>query len=170
MIFQGNRPPQLSGNDGVSFIEEEDDRWMRYALMLAHAAEAADEVPVGAVIVYENQVVAEGFNQPIGCCDPSAHAEINAIRQAAVQFNNYRFPTGTRLYVTLEPCAMCAGAIIQARIDQVVFGAKDFKAGAAGSLFQILQDPRLNHRVVLVGGVLEGPCADVLRQFFKRRR
>ncbi len=142
---------------------------MRRALMLAQHAEQAGEVPVGAVVVLNSEVIGEGWNQPIVTHDPSAHAEMVALRAAARQIKNYRL-TGATLYVTLEPCAMCAGAIVHARIARVVYGAADPKAGAAGSVFSLLGSDRLNHRAETVGGVLAEECSEVLRQFFQARR
>jgi len=147
-----------------------DEDFMRLALALARAAEAAGEVPVGAVVVdAAGQCIGRGYNRPIGACDPTAHAEIVALREAAARAGNYRLP-GTTLYVTLEPCAMCAGAIIHARVARVVYGAADPKGGAAGSVFDILPGERLNHRVELHGGVLSKECAGLLQDFFRRRR
>lgn len=146
-----------------------DEQWMKHALSLADHAEAADEVPVGCVIVRDNEVIGEGWNAPISLHDPTAHAEIAAMRAAAARISNYRL-TGATLYVTLEPCSMCAGAIIHARIGRVVFGAADPKTGAAGSVFQILGTTRLNHQVSVTGGVMAEECGDRLRQFFRSRR
>ncbi len=143
---------------------------MRRALALARRAEAAGEVPVGALVVAADQVIGEGWNRPIGASDPTAHAEVVALRAAASALENYRLP-GTTLYVTLEPCAMCAGAIIHARIDRVVFGASDPRAGAAGSVHDLLpSDERFNHRTACEGGVLADECAQLLRDFFRARR
>jgi tRNA(adenine34) deaminase len=142
---------------------------MRRALELADRAEAEGEVPVGAVLVRAGEVLGEGWNRPVGARDPTAHAEIEALRAAARAAANYRLP-GTVLYVTLEPCAMCAGAIIHARVDRVVFGAKDPKGGAAGSVFDLLGTDRLNHRVQVVGGVLGEAASRRLQDFFRRRR
>lgn len=142
---------------------------MQRALDLARQAEAAGEVPVGAVVVLNNECIGEGWNRPIGERDPSAHAEILALRAAAKHAGNYRLP-GACLYVTLEPCVMCAGAVIQARIGRVVFGVRDPKAGAAGSVFDILNTDRLNHRAELRAGVMEADCAALLQSFFKARR
>ncbi len=143
---------------------------MRQALALAREAEAAGEVPVGAVVVDAGgRCIGRGHNHPIGACDPTAHAEILALREAAARAGNYRLP-GTTLYVTLEPCAMCAGAIIHARVARVVYGAADPKGGAAGSVFDILPGERLNHRVELRGGVLSNDSAGLLQDFFRRRR
>lgn len=143
---------------------------MRRALELAAIGEQAGEVPVGAVLVKDGEILGEGWNQPIGSNDPSAHAEIVALRDAAARLNNYRL-TGTTLYVTLEPCPMCAGAIIHARVACVVYGTRDPKGGAAGSVFDLLpSDHRFNHRVEVEGGVLAEQCAEQLRAFFRTRR
>lgn len=142
---------------------------MDRALELAHRAEKQGEVPVGAVVVLNDECIGEGWNRPIASHDPSAHAEIVALRTAALSLGNYRLP-GATLYVTLEPCVMCAGAIIQARVARVVFGARDPKGGAAGSVFDVLNTDRLNHRIELESGVLETECGDVLRSFFQYRR
>ena len=148
----------------------DDLRFMQQALRLAKSAEQAGEVPVGAVVVSDGEVVGEGWNQPIRQYDPTAHAEIMALRDAGRRLTNYRLP-GTTLYVTLEPCAMCAGAIIHARINRVVFGASDPKGGAAGSVFDLLpSDQRFNHRVEVMGGVMAEECGDLLRAFFRSRR
>ncbi len=147
----------------------DDAHWMHHALSLAAHAEAAGEVPVGSVIVRDGEVLGQGWNAPISLHDPTAHAEIAALRAAAAREGNYRL-TGATLYVTLEPCCMCAGAIIHARIGRVVFGAADPKTGAAGSVFEILGTDRLNHRVTVTGGVLEQECAESLRSFFRSRR
>ena len=143
---------------------------MRRALDLARRAEQAGEVPVGALVVGSGQVIGEGWNRPIGTHDPTAHAEVVALRDAASALENYRLP-GTTLYVTLEPCTMCAGAIIHARIDRVVFAATDPRAGAAGSVFDLLpSDDRFNHSTACEGGVLAGESAEMLRAFFRQRR
>jgi tRNA(adenine34) deaminase len=142
---------------------------MRRALGLAERAEAAGEVPVGAVLVRDGEVVGEGWNRPIGAHDPTAHAEVEALRDAGRRLANYRLP-GTALYVTLEPCAMCAGAILHARVARVVFGARDPKGGAAGSVFDLLGTDRLNHRVEVVSGVLAEACGQRLQAFFQSRR
>ena len=149
---------------------EADRAWMRRALELARHAEASDgEVPVGALIVLEGEVVGEGWNRNITLDDPTAHAEVQALRDAGRRRGNYRLP-GATLYVTLEPCAMCAGAIVHARIARVVYGASDLKTGAAGSVFDVLQHERHNHRVDATRGVLADECGDLLRQFFRSRR
>lgn len=146
-----------------------DAYWMQHALLLAEQAGRADEVPVGAVLVMNNQIIGQGFNQSIGSKDPSAHAEILALRQGAAHINNYRL-LDTTLYVTLEPCAMCAGAIVHARIKRLVFAAKDPKTGAAGSIMNLVQDSRLNHQVSVESGILAEPCSKLLQDFFKIRR
>lgn len=146
-----------------------DNDWMQKALAQAREAEAAGEVPVGAVLVRHDAFVAQGWNRPISTNDPCAHAEILAIRAAAARLNNYRLPDCT-LYVTLEPCTMCAGAIIQARLERVVYGASDPKTGAAGSVFEILGTRKLNHDVEVAGGVLADECGSLLSDFFKDRR
>lgn len=142
---------------------------MEYALTLARTAGQRDEVPVGAVLVQDAEVLGEGFNSPISLDDPTAHAEIIAIRQAAHRRGNYRLP-GSTLYATLEPCPMCAGAILYARIERVVFGAFDDKAGAAGSVVDLLTTRRFNHHCLVAGGVLREPCARLLGDFFAARR
>ncbi len=142
---------------------------MRLALDLARRAEAAGEVPVGAVIVKDGTVVAEGWNRPIGSNDPTAHAEIVALRAAGQALGTYRL-TGTTLYVTLEPCAMCASAMVHARVQRLVYAATDPRAGAAGSVFDIVRHPALNHRLECTGGVLAGDCSALLRSFFLARR
>ncbi len=146
-----------------------DERFMRMALSEARSAADAGDVPIGAVICREGAVIARAHNQKEHLRDPTAHAEILAITQAAAAMDAWRL-AGTRLYVTLEPCAMCAGAIVQARIDTVVFGAPDPKAGAAGSLMNLLADERLNHQPTVVPGVLADECKAVLTEFFKRLR
>jgi tRNA(adenine34) deaminase len=142
---------------------------MTRAIELAREAEAAGEVPVGALIVRDGAVVAEGWNRPIGTCDPTAHAEMVALRAAGGSLGTYRL-TGTTLYVTLEPCAMCAAAMVHARVARVVYGAADPRAGAAGSVFDIVRHPALNHRLEVDGGVLSEECGSMLRAFFLARR
>ena len=142
---------------------------MDQALACARHAAAEGEVPVGAVLVHEGVVLASGHNRPIQDHDPSAHAEMVVLRQAAGRVGNYRLP-GTTLYVTLEPCAMCAGAIIHARVTRLVFGASDPKAGAVHSVYDLIAQPRLNHRVAWRGGVRGSECAELLRDFFRSRR
>lgn len=148
---------------------EIDVRFMRRALDLARHAEQAGEVPVGALVVLNDEVIGEGWNQPIVSHDPTAHAEMVAMRSAAARMKNYRL-TGATLYVTLEPCAMCAGAMVHARIARVVYGAADPKAGAAGSVFNLLESTVLNHRAQVTGGVLADECGELLRKFFEARR
>ncbi|MCW8934559.1 MAG: tRNA adenosine(34) deaminase TadA [Gammaproteobacteria bacterium] len=143
--------------------------WMQRAIQLAQQAANEDEVPVGAVIVKDNQLIAEGWNQPIQSHDPSAHAEIMAIRNAGQVLNNYRL-VDTTMYVTLEPCSMCVGAIIHARVQRLVFGAADLKTGATGSAINLLHDPIHNHKVSLTSGVLEEECRLLLQNFFKLKR
>lgn len=143
--------------------------WMRRALVLAAQGEALGEVPVGAVIVRAGQILGEGFNQPITTCDPSAHAEIVALRAAAQQEQNYRLP-GATLYVTLEPCTMCVGALVHARIERLVYGTLEPKAGAVQSQSQLLASPYYNHQVQHQGGVLADECQHQLRYFFQQRR
>ena len=146
-----------------------DQGYMRAALELARAAESAGEVPVGAVVVRGGEIVGRGYNAPILRHDPSAHAEMAALRDAAQRLGNYRLP-GCELFVTLEPCAMCAGAILHARIARVVYGARDPKTGAAGSVIDLFAEGRLNHHAVVQGGLLEAECSAMLSQFFARRR
>ena len=147
----------------------DDLRFMRRALALAQEAERQGEVPVGAVVVFEGEIVGEGFNAPISEHDPTAHAEIRALRAAARQLGNYRLP-GTTLYVTLEPCVMCAGAMIHARIQRLVYGARDPRTGAAGSVFHIADSEKHNHRLSITGGVLAEESAELLQSFFRARR
>ena len=147
----------------------QDEVWMLHAQRLADRAEAQGEVPVGAVLVKDNKLIAEGWNQPISHHDPSAHAEIMALRAAGKILENYRLPD-TTLYVTLEPCTMCAGAMIHARVGRVVFGAFDPKTGAAGSVYNTLQDEKNLHKLAVQGGVLAEQCSEQLRAFFRRRR
>lgn len=147
----------------------QDETWMRYALGLAQKAELAGEVPVGAVVVANDTVIGEGWNTPISDHDPTAHAELKAIRMAATQRENYRVIDAT-LYVTLEPCPMCAGALVHSRISRLVFGAYDDKTGAAGSVMQLCRHDALNHQLEVTGGVLALECATTISDFFKRRR
>lgn len=142
---------------------------MRCALALAAQAEQRGEVPVGAVLVSKGEIVGEGFNQPIASCDPTAHAEVMALRDAATRTGNYRLPD-TTLYVTIEPCAMCAGALVHARVSRVVFGAPEPKAGVAVSQLQLFDAPHFNHRVQYEGGVLAEECSAMMSAFFKKRR
>ena len=148
---------------------EEDVMWMRHALTLADKAESIGEVPVGACVVLNGELIGEGFNTPITDNDPSAHAELRAVKEAAAAVQNYRLIDAT-LYVTLEPCSMCAGMLVHARVKRVVFGAKDAKTGAAGSVMNLLQHPALNHQLEIVSGVLAEECASKLSDFFRKRR
>lgn len=155
---------QDQSHDGI-----QDAVWMRLALDQAQNAWALGEVPVGAVVVKDGQVIATGFNQPIGTHDPTAHAEIMALRAAASILGNYRLP-GCELYVTLEPCAMCSGAMIHARLSRVVFGASDPKTGACGSIVNLFEQNQLNHHTQLTGGVMAQECGTLLKDFFAERR
>ena len=146
-----------------------DEYWMAHALRLAERAQEYNEVPVGAVIVKDNKIIGEGWNQSITSKDPTAHAEIQAIRMACLHQNNYRLP-GTTLYITLEPCLMCAGAIVHTRISRVLFAAKEPKTGAAGSCFDIFNENKLNHSVKCEQGLLAEESSKILKQFFKARR
>jgi tRNA(adenine34) deaminase len=146
-----------------------DSQWMRYALNRARQAGERGEVPVGAVVVLDGDILAEGFNEPIGAHDPTAHAEIVALRAAAAQLKNYRL-TGVTLYVTIEPCLMCVGAMVHARIARLVYGAAEPKAGAIESAMRALEHPTLNHRFETTGGVLAAEAREVMQSFFQRRR
>jgi tRNA(adenine34) deaminase len=146
-----------------------DAAWMGEALALARAAAARGEVPVGAVVVRDGVIIGRGGNAPIAGSDPTAHAEIAALREAAQATRNYRL-TGCELFTTLEPCAMCAGAIFHARVARVVFGARDPKSGACGSVVDLFAEPRLNHHATVVGGVCADACAQLLSGFFAKRR
>ena len=148
---------------------ELDRQFMQQALEQAGLAALAGEVPVGAVIVRNGEVVARAFNQPITKQDPSAHAEMLVLRQAALSEENYRLP-GTTLYVTLEPCIMCAGAMLHARVNRIVYGAADPKTGAAGSVLDVFSSKQINHQTVVEGGVMAQECGQLLRDFFKERR
>ena len=144
-------------------------QFMADAIAQARRGEAEGEVPVGAIAVADGQIVGAGHNQPIGLGDPTAHAEILAIRAAASTLKTYRL-TAVSMYVTLEPCVMCVGAMVNARVARVVYGARDEKAGALGSVYDIGRDGRLNHRLEVVGGVMEPECAEIMREFFRARR
>jgi len=146
-----------------------DRQFMQEALEQARLAALAGEVPVGAILVRDGEVIGRGFNQPIGNHDPSAHAEMLALRTAAQGVANYRLP-GATLYVTLEPCVMCSGAMLHARIDRVVFGAPDPKTGAAGSVLDIFASKQINHQTQVEGGILAEECGQILRDFFRERR
>jgi tRNA(adenine34) deaminase len=148
---------------------ELDRQFMQQALDQAKLAAAAGEVPVGAVLVRDGQVISTGFNRPITNSDPSAHAEMMALRAAAQSESNYRLP-GTTLYVTLEPCTMCAGAMLHARVGRVVFGSPDPKTGAAGSVLNVFSEKQINHQTQVEGGIMSEECGQVLRDFFKGRR
>ncbi len=146
-----------------------DDRFMREALSLARQAEANGEVPVGAIIVVDGEIVGGGFNSPIAKSDPTAHAEILALREAGANLRNYRLEAAT-LYATLEPCVMCAGALVAARIRRLVFGARDLRFGGVRSKFQLADSELLNHRVEIVEGVLAAECVELVKTFFEQRR
>jgi tRNA(adenine34) deaminase len=154
----------------VDEVDLKDRQYMQQALLLAERAESQGEVPVGAVVVLDGKIIGEGWNQPIGLKDPTAHAEIVALRDAALKVGNYRLPQ-TTLYVTLEPCPMCAGAIVHARVARVVYAANDPKGGAAGSVFDLLPtDERFNHYVAVKGGVLQQRATELLKTFFRHKR
>lgn len=150
-------------------FSELDHQFMARAMELARIAESHNEIPVGAVIVYDGQIIGEGYNQSIMNNDPSAHAEMIAIRQAGQHLNNYRLIDCT-LYVTLEPCPMCAGLLVHSRVKRVVYGTADEKTGAGGTVFNLLQSPKLNHLVDVDSGLKQSECSDMLSSFFKRRR
>src|SRR5450755_4308798 len=158
------RPDGPSPDAGSS-----DERWMREAIALAHAAQARGEVPVGAVVIRDGRIVGRGGNAPVAANDATAHAEIAALREAGQALGNYRLPD-CELYVTLEPCAMCAGAIMHARVRRVVFGASDPKTGACGSVVDLFGERRLNHHATVIGGVLADECGALLSAFFAPRR
>jgi tRNA(adenine34) deaminase len=150
-------------------LEQAHESWMQVALALAEEGASRGEVPVGAVVVLENRIIGEGFNQPIGTHNPIAHAEIMALQAAAAFQENYRLP-GATLYVTLEPCMMCAGALVHSRIKQLVYGAPEPKAGVVSSQARLLQQPFLNHRIAVTGGVLAEASSRLLSDFFRQRR
>jgi len=150
-------------------VSEARERWMAEALALAGQAAARGEVPVGAIVVSDGTIVGRGGNSPIAANDPTAHAEIAALREAAAALGNYRLP-GCELYVTLEPCVMCAGAILHARLARLVFGARDPKTGACGSVIDLFAEPRLNHHTSVEGGVASDACGALLTRFFAARR
>jgi tRNA(adenine34) deaminase len=153
----------------MSLNPEQHEFWMNLALEEARTASLEDEVPVGAVLVINNELVAKGHNQPIQDKDPSSHAEIRVLREAASKLGNYRLP-GASLYVSLEPCLMCCGAIFQARIAQVYFGAYDPKTGCAGSVMNVFENTQLNHHCQIYGGILENNSVQLLKEFFKIKR
>lgn len=163
------RRPKSRPESPLSESEFTHEHWMRYALTLARRAWEEGEVPVGAVLVHNNQVIGEGWNRPIGRHDPTAHAEIMALRQGGLVLQNYRL-LETTLYVTLEPCVMCAGAMVHGRIGSLVFGARDAKTGAIGSLMDVLGHPGMNHQVTVTEGVLAEECSAILSDFFRARR
>jgi tRNA(adenine34) deaminase len=146
-----------------------DESFMREALALAQEARANNEVPVGAIVVKDGEIIGRGFNAPILCSDPTAHAEVRALRAAGLHLRNYRL-SGCTLYVTLEPCAMCAGAIMHARIARLVYGAADPKTGAGGSVIDLFAEPRLNHHTEILSGILATESGNLLRLFFAERR
>ena len=150
-------------------IEYSDEYWMAQALMLADKAETEGEIPVGALVVRDNEIIAQGWNRSICTHDPSAHAEMLAIRQAGQYLENYRMLDCT-LYVTLEPCSMCAGLLVHSRIKRLVYGADDAKTGAVNSVINLVQHPQFNHQIEVTSGVLAQECGDKLSAFFKRRR
>ncbi|RUO29861.1 tRNA adenosine(34) deaminase TadA [Aliidiomarina sedimenti] len=147
----------------------QDDYYMQLALELADQAEAQGEVPVGAVMVHDGKIIGRGYNQVITLADPSAHAEMQALKEAAHYLQNYRV-LDTTLYVTLEPCPMCAGALVHGRVKRLVYAAADLKTGACGSVFNLTQDPRLNHQLEVTAGLMAEPCAEKLSNFFRQRR
>lgn len=169
-----NQPDPMEFGDDSWLLDQEleplsDEHWMRQALKLAQQAADQDEVPVGAIIVHKNKIIASAFNQREQLADPTAHAEMIAITQAASHLNSWRL-LECSMFVTLEPCPMCSGAILQSRIPRIVYGALDPKAGAVVSLFQLLNDPRLNHRCETLSGVLADECGKILTEFFDRKR
>jgi len=169
-----NQPDPMEFGDDSWLLDQEleplsDEHWMRQALKLAQQAAEQDEVPVGAIIVHKNKIIASAFNQREQLADPTAHAEMIAITQAASHLNSWRL-LECSMFVTLEPCPMCSGAILQSRIPRIVYGALDPKAGAVVSLFQLLNDPRLNHRCETLSGVLADECGRILTEFFDRKR
>jgi tRNA(adenine34) deaminase len=149
--------------------DDQHEKWMRHALAEANSALKKNEVPVGAVVVYDDKIIGRGHNQVESLNDPTAHAEIIAIGAASNYLNSWRL-SGASLYVTVEPCVMCAGAIVLSRIDHLIYGAKDPKAGACGSLYNIVQDIRLNHRVEIIPYILNEECGQILKEFFEKRR
>jgi tRNA(adenine34) deaminase len=146
-----------------------DEDYLRFALDLANQAESAEEVPVGAIVVLNGEIIGRGYNSPIAKSDPTAHAEILALREAAAAVNNYRLE-GATMYATLEPCVMCAGALVAARVSRLVFGARDIRFGGVRSKFRLADSELLNHRIAIVEGILAAECSELLRDFFFRRR
>jgi len=163
------KPDELKPDELKPDELKPDELWMEEALRCAHRALQAGEVPVGAVVVHERRIVGRGWNRNITDNDPTAHAEVVALREAGTTLGNHRLP-GCDLFVTIEPCAMCAGAMVHARIGRLIYGADDAKAGAVQSVMQVLHHPQLNHRVEVTGGVLAGRCAEILQEFFRSRR
>lgn len=162
--------PKLAISTPPGLVSAEiDEYWMQQALLMANYAQELGEVPVGAVIVHNNQLIASGYNQSIQLNDPTAHAEMQALRAAAKDLQNYRLP-GCTLYVTLEPCAMCSAAMVHARVERLVFGAFDPKTGAAGSVLNLVQYKHFNHKLDVVSGVLQAECSSCLSSFFQQRR
>ena len=160
----------MKSNEQESWAEQyEHERYMRAALAEAEAAAAEDEVPVGAVIVHSKRIIARAHNQRHTLKDPTAHAEMIALTQAGAELDDWRL-SGCTMYVTLEPCAMCAGALVLARIDRLIYGPTDAKAGACETLYQIVNDERLNHRIEVISGFMEEPCRAILQEFFARKR
>lgn len=160
------RPPKSSC---VLLENLTDEFWMSFALAEARQAVAVEEVPIGAVLVLGNKIIGRGYNQPISTCDPTAHAEIVALREAARQMANYRL-TGATMYVTIEPCAMCAGALVNARIGRLVYGASEPRQGAVNSIFQICTNSSLNHQIEITAGIKEAECKAFMQAFFQARR
>ena len=165
----GDRQDVLQPTMLMTDITKNDENFMRLAIAQAGIAEENGDVPIGAVIVHQNQIIAKAYNQREQLNDPTAHAEIIALTQAAAALETWRL-TGCSIYVTLEPCPMCAGALVLARIDRLVFGCNDPKTGACGSLYNIVQDSRLNHRLEITSGVLADECSNLLTEFFRKRR
>lgn len=155
---------EIQPPEGIS-----DAFWMERALELARAAAASGEVPVGAIIVKDGRIVGEGHNRNLLDTDPTAHAEMIALRQAGARVGNHRL-AGAVMFATIEPCAMCAGAMIHARLQRLVYGASDPKAGAAGSVLEVINHPRLNHQMVVTSGVLADQCSEILQEFFRKKR
>jgi tRNA(adenine34) deaminase len=153
----------------VALINHNDEVFMRAAMEQARFAFENGEVPVGAVLVKDGEIIARGYNCPITLNDPTAHAEIQVLRQAGIILKNYRL-IDTELYVTIEPCIMCMGALIQARVKRLIYGASDLRAGAAGSVFNFVAHEKLNHAMELTSGILEEPCRDLMHLFFKKKR
>lgn len=171
MVFCGVNLAQYNRQEGTSksMTETVDHYFMRQALALAVAAQARDEIPVGAVVTWQGEIIGHGHNHPLALADPTAHAEIIALRNAALRLNNYRLP-GCTLYVTLEPCVMCIGAIFHARIARLVYAANDPKTGACGSIINLPADTRLNHHLAVERGILADEASLLLKQFFISRR